>query len=103
LKHVVKHGLGQELTQKAARAAWNEYHIRFSKYKPILRQNIENKGSVEFEVKGKKYQVGFELRPGGIVLEMDVPFYLLPFKNLAISAIENEIERWIVKANAGQL
>ena len=36
-------------------------------------------------------------------MELDVPFLLKPFKGKALGVIEEEIKKWMAKAEAGEL
>jgi hypothetical protein len=103
MKHVVKHDLDQGLARKAADKAWEAYSERFSKYNPKATWTSETHADIEFTVKGMHLKGSIDLEPGGIALELEVPFVLRVFKKQAIDVIEKEIQKWIDKAKAGEL
>lgn len=103
MKHVVKHGLSQELARKAADKAWESYAERFKEYSPTAVWTSDTRCEVAFKVKGVKLQGTMELEPGGIAMDLDVPFLLKPFRNKALDVIEREIRTWVGKAERGEL
>jgi hypothetical protein len=103
MKHVIKHRLGQEAARKTVLAAWNEYQSRFSKYKPLLNWQSENRATVGFDAKGFSFRGNFAINPASIDVDLEVPLIMRPFKGIALAAVEREIERWVAKANAGQI
>ena len=44
-----------------------------------------------------------QVNSNDIEMDLDVPFMLKPFKGTALGVIEEEIKKWIAKANAGQI
>ena len=103
MRHVVKHGLSQELAKKATLKAWDAYQARFAEYSPNANWVNEDRADVSFRVKGVTLKGALELEPGGIGLELEVPFLFRPFKKIAISKIEEEIRKWVGKAEKGEL
>lgn len=103
MKHVVKHHLSDELAEKATKRAWESYKERFAEYSPQATWQGHRHADVQFTVKGVKLKGTFDLEPGGIALDLEVPLLLRPFKAKAIDAIEREIQKWIAKAEAGEL
>lgn len=103
MKHVIKHHLGQALARKTLLAAWNEYQSRFSKYRPTLTWKDEHRASVGFDAKGLTFKGAFEVHPASIDVELEVPFMMRPFQGIALAAVEREVQRWIARADAGQV
>lgn len=103
MRHVVKHGLNQELAKKATLKAWEAYQERFAEYSPSATWVSDTRADVSFRVKGVTLKGALELEPGGVGLELEVPFLFRPFRKIAISKIEEEIRKWVAKAEKGEL
>jgi len=103
MKHVVKHNLSPELAKKATEKAWASYSERFAKYEPTSNWTSETHSDVSFTVKGVTLNGSLDLEPGGVALDLDVPFIFKPFKNKAMGVVEEEIKDWVKKAEAGEL
>ncbi|NOY93664.1 MAG: hypothetical protein GXP55_20960 [Deltaproteobacteria bacterium] len=103
MKHVVKHKLDHATAKKAALAAWKSYSERFAQYHPSADWTTESHANIGFKVKGVSLKGALSLEPGGIGMELNVPFLFRPFQRKAISVIEREIQKWVDKAEAGEL
>jgi len=103
MKHVVKHHLDQPLARKAADAAYAAYSKRFAEYSPTSRWTSETHCDVTFTVKGVTLRGYLELEPGGVAMDLNVPFLFRPFKDRALAIVEREVRTWIHKAEKGEL
>jgi hypothetical protein len=103
MKHRVPHDLGLDAARKATEAAWNAYSQRFAKYSPTCTWTTPQRAEIGFTAKGVKLGGTIEVLPDGIDLDLDVPLLLRPFKNTAISVIEQEINKWVQKSKNGEL
>ena len=103
MKHRVPHALGRERAKAVADAAWKSYAERFASFSPTLDWETPEHGRIGFRAKGVSLKGSLEIQADAFELELDVPFLLKPFRGKAISVIEEEINRWIEKENAGQL
>jgi len=103
MKHVVPHDLDEEKAQKVAQSAFDSYKKRFSDYNPTVTWSSPKRADIAFKVKGITLKGGVDIKPSSYELDLEVPFLLKPFKGKAISVIEEEINKWIGKAKAGQL
>ena len=103
MKHVVPHGLGQDRAKQVAEAALKSYSDRFSQYSPRSNWVSPTRAAISFSVKGMALNGGLEIRDKDFELDLDVPFLLRPFKGTALSVIEEEIKKWVAKAQAGSL
>jgi hypothetical protein len=55
-------------------------------------------------VKGVNVVASIEMQPGQAVIDMQkVPLLLRPFKNMALDVVQKTMEKWIVRAKAGEL
>ena len=98
MKHQVPHALGQAKAKQIAIQALDSYKKRFGEYDPRCEWVSENLARIGFSVKGVKLNGSIEVLPSAFELDLDVPFLLRPFKGKAIGVIEEEIKKWIAKA-----
>jgi hypothetical protein len=103
MDHSVRHDLDLPTARRVTEKAWEAYSEKFAKYSPTMRWVNEHKASIGFKAKGIAVDGSLELREGAIAMSLEVPFLLRPFKNTAISVIENEIKKWVEKAKNGEI
>ena len=103
MKNTIKHTLSNELARKATEKAFQSYAERFAKYHPAAQWTSENVAHVSFQAKGVHLEGNISLRKGAIDLEMHVPVIFMPLRSMAMEIIEEEIHKWIAKAEAGEL
>jgi hypothetical protein len=103
MKHTVRHGLDHGLAQKALHAAWKSYSERFSEYNPKANWKSDDEAEIEFSAKGIKLGGTLAVRGPNIEMEMKVPLLLRAFQGKAVQVIDEEINRWVAKAKAGEL
>jgi hypothetical protein len=100
MKHVVPHDLGQERAKKVAESALATYADKFAKYSPSVRWVSDKRADIAFSIKGMSLSGSLEVQERAIELDLEVPFFLRPFKSQALGVIEAEIKDWIGKAKA---
>jgi len=98
MKHHVPHTLGQPKAKQIAIQALDSYQKRFAEYAPQREWVSEYVAKIGFSVKGVKLAGSIEVLSNAFELDLDVPFLLRPFKGKALSVIEEEIKKWIAKA-----
>ncbi len=103
MQHEVHHGLGIELAQKAVRAAWQSYAERFAKYSPKATWESPTRARVSFSAPGATVDGTLEVRASDVLIDLDVPFLMRPFRKQAIAVIGREMQIWITRARAGEL
>lgn len=103
MKHEIAHELDQETARRAAHAAGEFYAQRFARYRPEVRWVDEDRCHVAFHAKGLELQGELALAPGCLLLDLDLPLPLWPFKKLGLALIEREFYSWLRKANEGTL
>jgi len=101
MKHLVQHDLGQERAKQVAEAAIRSYQQKFAQYSPQASWVSESRASISFNVKGMTLSGFLDVQPTTIEMDLDVPFFLKPFKGKALGVIEGEINEWIAKAKSG--
>lgn len=103
MKHSIKHPLDDTKAKIVLEKAFASYAERFAKYNPKLDWSSTTEADISFKAKGIAISGTAELRAGSIDLELEVPFVLSMFKKQAIEKLEEEAQRWIAKAKAGEL
>jgi hypothetical protein len=58
---------------------------------------------ISFNAKGIKLNGTMKVTDTSIDMELHVPLLLRPFKKMALGVISKEIEKWVAKANAGEI
>mgnify|MGYP006306423897 CR=1 FL=1 len=103
MRKAFPHDLSKDQAKKATQAAIDTYTEKFSKYDPQANWVSDDRAEVSFSAKGVTLEGSFELEQDQIVMEMDIPFLLRPFKGKAVSVIEDEINKWVEKAKKGEI
>jgi hypothetical protein len=103
MKHIIPHRLDPAMAKKATEKAFSVYQERFTEFSPKADWVTDQRAEISFSAKGLTLEGAIELRPTEIELELDVPFLFRPFKNKALGVIEEQIQEWIGKAEAGEL
>jgi hypothetical protein len=103
MKHTIHHGLDHGLARKVIKRAFESYEKRFSQYDPNAQWLNEDEANVSFSAKGITLTGAVEITDEDVLIDMDVPFILKPFKKKAVGAIDEEILAWIQKAKRGEL
>lgn len=103
MKHKIHHGLEKDLARKATEKAIETYQARFEQYNPQALWETEDKCNVSFSAKGIKLEGVLEIESENVVLDLEVPFLLRPFRSRAITIIEEEIRDWVAKAKKGEI
>ncbi|MFU8805913.1 MAG: polyhydroxyalkanoic acid system family protein [Bradymonadaceae bacterium] len=103
MKHKIHHGLQKELARKATEKAIETYKARFEQYNPDAKWVDEDTANVSFSAKGIKLEGALEIGEDDVLLDLEVPFLLRPFRSRAITVIEEEIRDWVARAKNGEL
>ncbi len=103
MDHRVTHDLDFETAKRVAEKAFESYSQRFADYSPTMDWVTDKKAKIGFKAKGVSLDGSITLQDKAIEMGLDVPFLFKPFKKRAIQIIEDEIEKWIAKAKAGEI
>jgi len=104
MEHIIKHNLNPELAKKAADKAAEYYTKKWEKYHAKSTWVTDNRAEITFHVKGVHVAATVDMQPGLAVIEMQkVPLLLRPFKNMALDVVQRTMEKWIEKAQNGEL
>lgn len=103
MKHSVSHGLGKAKAIEVCKKAFDSYKERFAQYNPTANWVSEDRADIGFTAKGINLKGGLEVFDNKIEMDLEVPFLLRPFKGKALGVIEEEIQKWIGKAQKGEL
>lgn len=104
MEHVIKHDLSQERAKKAAEKAAEHYTKKWEKYDARTIWKSDTEAEISFHVKGVHVAATIDLQPGQVVIDMKkVPLLLRPFKNMALDVVHKTMDKWIAKAEEGEL
>ncbi len=103
MKHSVKHDLDQPTARLAADKAFEAYSQEFPEYKPTADWTSDTHCNVTFTVKGVTLKGSLDLEPSAIAMDLDVPLLFRPFKKIALSRVEEQVQLWVGKARRGEL
>jgi len=103
MRDTFEHELPKDKAKRATQKAIDSYKERFEKYNPTAEWVSDDEAEISFSAKGMTLDGRLQLTDEEIVMEMDVPFLLKPFKNKALDVIEEEIDKWVEKAKRGEL
>jgi hypothetical protein len=103
MEHRIEHDLSPELARKAVKGAVTSYSEKLAKYSPSVEWRGEDQVDVGFKAKGVSLSGTLKLVPNAVVVDMDVPFLLRPFKKTALDVIETQVREWVAKAKTGQV
>lgn len=103
MKQRIEHGLDQETARRVARAAADSYTTRFERFQPQVTWLGDDRAALSFNARGIHISARLELEPGAIVVDIDVPLLLRPFKGRAQQVVERELQKWTDKAARGEV
>ena len=104
MQHIIKHDLSPELAKKAAVKAAEHYTAKWEKYDAKTTWLSDTHAEITFRVKGVSVVATVDMQPGQAVIDMKkVPILLRPFKNMALDVVHKTMEKWITKAQNGEL
>jgi hypothetical protein len=103
MEHRIEHDLSPELARKAVTRAVESYSQRFEKYDPSVKWQGEDQVEIGFTAKGIKLAGKLRLEPKAVVVDMDVPLLLRPFRAKAMEVIEGQVKAWVEKAKTGEI
>jgi hypothetical protein len=103
MEHRVPHDVGRDLAKAATIAAFASYKQKYGEYSPTTTWTSDYRATVTFSVKGFSLDGKILIEDREVVMDMDVPFVLRPFKKRALEIIEREIQLWCKRAKNGEI
>lgn len=103
MEHRIEHDLSPELARKAVKGAVASYSEKLAHYSPSVQWRGDDQVDVGFKAKGISLTGTLKLEPNAVVVHMDVPLLLRPFKKTALHVIETQVREWVEKAKTGQV
>lgn len=103
MEHRIDHDLSPELARKAVARAVEAYSEKLAKYSPTVEWQGEDRVDVGFKAKGITLSGTLTLVPQAVIVDMDVPLLLRPFRKTAIDVIETQVKEWVRRAHAGEV
>lgn len=95
IKHEIRHGLTLDQAKRAAQLALDEYSQRYASKGLRARWTSDARAEVEFSAKGATVQAVVDVLPDVLRVDAKVPFVFVPFKAMAMKAVDTEAARWI--------
>ncbi len=104
MKYVAKHGIDDlERVKTVIEKAYGSYKDRLSEYSPNLSWKDDRNATVSFSVMKKSLSTDFEITDHEIRIEGKIPFIFKPFESKIEKVVGGEVEKWIAKAQAGEI
>jgi hypothetical protein len=104
MKYVAKHGLpDRSRVRLVVDKAYEVYEVKLADYKPKLAWKSDCEGVLSFAVLGKSLTVEIHITDAEVRFEGDMPFLFRPFQGKVERVLGEEIEKWLVKARAGEI
>ena len=103
MRKAFPHDLDQPTSRKVADHAFAAYAERFAEYNPTINWSTETHADFGFVAKGMTLSGTMDLGTGEVDVELNVPLLLRPFQKKAMNVIQTEMEKWIDKANNGDI
>ena len=94
-RHVFVHTLSPAAARALIDEAFAHYAARYPVANLQLTWHSEQHAELGGLARGLKLRAKIELTPGQCLLDVDVPFVLRPFQDVAKRAIEREVGRWL--------
>lgn len=101
MKHQISHNLSDKTAKRVCDAAFAEYKKKFSGYSPTFKWVNAKKGEFALTAMGAKISGHFVLGNGVIDLDITVPGAFKVFEGRALKAIQDEVQEWLNRAEAG--
>ena len=103
MKQSIAHSLDVEQAKLVVKKAVEAYQERFEKYRFSPRWVGDDRVEFDFTVKGKRLEGAMAVRPTSLDFELDVPFIFRAFSGKAVAIIEDEVRKWVGRAERGEL
>ena len=103
MKQSIPHSLEIDQAKLVAKKAVEAYQERFAKYNFVPRWVDEARVEFGFAVKGKRLEGAMHVRELSLDFELEVPFLFRAFSGKATSIIEEEVRKWIGRAERDEL
>ena len=103
MKQSIPHSLEIDKAKIVAKKAVEAYQERFAKYNFASTWVDESRVEFGFAVKGKRLAGAMQVRARSLDFELNVPFIFRAFSAKATSIIEEEVRKWIGRAERDEL
>lgn len=104
MKYVAKHGLAdRSRARTVVEKAYEAYRVKLADHNPSLTWQNDSQAKLGFTVLSKSLSVDIRLTDDEVRVEGDMPFLFRPFQGKIESVLGGEIEKWIAKAQAGEV
>jgi hypothetical protein len=101
--HYLSHPFDTIDARRLVERAYRSYQSRYPAAQIALVWESDNLASVEFGVRGFRFQGRVTLRPGTLELGLQLPMVFRVFRDRAVQRIDEEARRWVLLAHQDQL
>jgi len=104
MKYSVQHGLpDRSRVRTVVEKAYGAYQERLSDYKPKLEWQDDDRATISFSVMSQSLAANVEFNDTELRIDGKVPFLFKPFEKKIQNVLASEMEKWLVKARAGEI
>lgn len=104
MKVVAKHGLPDRSRARViVEKAYEAYKIKLADHDPKLAWKTDCDATLTFSVMGKTLAADITITDSEVRIEGDMPFLFRPFQGKVEKVLGSEIDKWIAKAQAGEI
>lgn len=104
MKYSVKHGLSdRSKVRVVVEKAYVAYQERLSDYKPKIEWQSDDRATIGFTVMSQSIAAAVEFDDQELRIDGKVPFLFKPFEKKIEGVLGSEMEKWLVKARAGEI
>ncbi len=104
MKYVTKHGIDDlDRVKTVIEKAYGSYKERLSEFSPNLTWKDDRHATVSFSVMKKSLSTDFEITPEEVRIEGKIPLMFKLFESKIEKVVGGEVEKWIAKAQNGEI
>jgi len=104
MEYTVKHGLvDRAKVRQVVEKAYEAYQRRLAKNDPTLTWDGDSAAKIGFTVMGKSLVTNVDINDDTLSITGKIPFLFRPFEKKILGILSSEVEKWLVKARAGEL
>lgn len=104
MEYTVKHGLPDRArVRTVVEKAYEAYTQRLANYDPTLTWEGDSAAKIGFSVMGKALVTDVTIDDDELSITGKIPFLFKPFEKKILDVVGGEVDKWLVKARAGEI
>jgi len=104
MEYSVEHGLTDRArVRQVVDKAYESYKDRLADHSPSIKWKDDSHATIGFRVMGKTIEVDVTIDEKKVRMTGDLPFLFRPFQSKIVGVVGREVEKWIAKAQAGEI